>query len=94
MKDVRVLGKPFCIKLVEKSAVAEDLGACSQDEQEILIRKGLPLATEQDTVLHEVFHAIDHSMGTKLSEKQIGGMATGFLAVLKDNPEFLKYLAK
>lgn len=94
LKSVRVLGKSYLLKQVEKSAVADDLGACSSDEQEILIRKGLPLATEQDTTLHEVMHAVDHAMGTKLTERQIGGMATGLLAVFKDNPEFMKYLSK
>ena len=95
IKSVRVLGKPFTIRLVDKTGVSEDnLGACAEDEQEISVRKNLPLETEQDTILHEVLHAIDHSMDTKCSEKQIAGLATGLLSVLKDNPEFLKYLSK
>lgn len=95
LKTVRVLGRPFRITQVEKGGMSEDsLGACAEDDQEISIRKGLKLETEQDTLLHEVFHAIDHLMGTKCSERQIASLATGLIAVLKDNPELLKYLGK
>lgn len=95
MKAIRILGKPYTIREFPSNGTNEDTyGSCDEAKQEILIREGLVKEMRQDTVLHEVFHGIDYAMDSKMSEKQIGLLATGFLAVIKDNPEFLRYLAK
>lgn len=70
------------------------MGECDNDKQLILIRDGQPLESEQDTLLHEVLHAVDEAMGLKMKEAQVKGCATGLLAVLKDNPRFATYLRR
>jgi len=69
-------------------------GECDVDKQQIFVRDGQPLESEQDTVLHELLHAVDEAMGLKLKESQVKGAATGLLAVLKDNPSLVTYLRR
>ena len=71
-----------------------DMGDCNTEAQTITIRTGQPLENEQDSVLHEVLHAISDYMEIKLREHQVTKLATGLLAVLKDNPRFTTYLRR
>jgi hypothetical protein len=92
---IKVLGKPFTVSYVAGAPLSDELnGECDTDKQSILVRDGQPLESEQDTVLHEVFHAIDEAVDSKLKETQIKKVATAFLAVLKDNPKFVSYLRR
>ena len=54
--------------------------------------QGQPLATEQDTVLHEVLHVVEEYAGLDVAEEVVEKFATGLLAVLKDNPALASYL--
>jgi hypothetical protein len=92
---IRVLGKKFSVEYCSGSPLDDGLnGECDYDNQQILVREGQPLESEQDTLLHEVLHAIDESMGLKLKESQVKGAATGLLAVLKDNASLGSYLRR
>jgi hypothetical protein len=89
---IKILGKVFA---VGNGPLADDLnGECDTDAQKLAVRDGQPLESEQDTVLHEVLHAIDEAMGLRMKEAQVKGCATGLLAVLKDNPRFTSYLRR
>jgi hypothetical protein len=92
MKSLRILGKTFEILWVDE--VAEDaIGMCETHRQRIAMMNGLPLDTERDTLLHEVIHAIDETMGTGLTEQQVVALASGLLAVFNDNQkEITEYL--
>jgi len=91
MNSLRILGKTFEVLWVDE--VAEDaIGMCETYRQRIVMMKGLPAETEQDTLLHEVIHAIDETVGTNLTEQQVIALASGLLAVFKDNKEFTEYL--
>ncbi len=91
MNTIRILGKTFEILWVDE--VAEDaIGMCETFRQRITMSKGLPVETEQDTLLHEVIHAVDETMGTSLTEQQVLALASGLIAVLRDNKEFTEYL--
>ena len=96
---VRVLGKQFAVAYVPagddalKNAEGEDcLGMCSPARQTVHVEDGQPLETEQETTLHEVMHAIEDAMGLDLDETVISQMSKGLIAVVKDNPSFVRYL--
>jgi hypothetical protein len=90
---LKILGKPFTKWLTEE--LSPDLvGECDTDRQVISIREGQPLESTQDTLLHEVCHAIDEAMDIGLKETQVKKIATGLLAVLKDNSRFGPYLRR
>lgn len=87
---LRLFGRHWTVHRVQ----AEDYGYCDYDRQRIEIAEGATLEVDQDTLLHEIFHAVDNYMGTGLTEEQVRGMATGVLAVLKDNPSLVRYLMR
>jgi hypothetical protein len=92
---IEVIGKRFSVEYPTGAPLDEGLnGECDTDKQKILVRDGQPLESEQDTLLHEVLHAVDEAMGLKLKEYQVKGAATGLLAVLKRNPALVAYLRK
>lgn len=84
MNSLRILGKNFQIFWEEK--VADDaIGMCETHRQTIRVETGLPRETEEDTLFHEVIHAVDETLGLGLSERQVIALASGLLAVYKDN---------
>jgi hypothetical protein len=93
---IRILGKPFKIVYCSGTEpLADDqVGECDPDKQQILVRDGAPLESEQDTLLHEVLHALDEAVDAKLKETQVKKIATALLAVLKDNPGLAAFLRK
>ena len=91
---VKILGKTYTVVLVSSSELPNDHGECNNEKQLIKVRDDIHQEQQADTTLHEVFHAIDSSVGAKMSENQIRRMATGMLSVLYDNPDFVEYLCQ
>jgi len=95
IKACRVIGKTYGISFVSGKPLDDgDLGELDPAKQRITIRKGQPLEQEQDTVLHEVIHAVDCEGNLGLSERQVRGLGTILLGVMKDNPAFVRYLTR
>lgn len=93
-EKLKILGKPFQVKWVSEGLDAELVGECDSDKQVISIRDGQPLEQSQDTLLHEVIHAIDEAVDAGLKESQVKRLATGLLAVLKENPKMGAFLRR
>jgi len=94
-ESIRILGKPVKVQFLDGPPLEDgDMGDCNTEAQVITIRTGQPLENEQDSVLHEVLHAISDYMEIKMKEHQVTKLATGFLAVLKDNPRLATYLRR
>jgi len=90
-----VVGKTYRIQYVKGQPLAEDdMGECDDENQLISVCEGLPLGNEQDTVLHELIHALDKQFTIKLKEAQVAGLATALLVFLKDNPKVFSYLKR
>lgn len=92
---VRVLGKRVSVAFVPEGDESLDGGTAinDPDAQAVWVRDGLPLETEQDAVLHEFIHILEAWMQIDISEEAVSKLATGLLAVIKDNPSFWRYLA-
>lgn len=94
---IRILGKQVAVRWQEKVVddEGEELnGLADHDNQDIQIRTGMPLETEQEKVLHETLHIIECAMEMDLEDEVIARFATGLLAVMKDNPSFVTYLRR
>ena len=89
-KSIKIVGKTYAVEEIPE--LEEDCGACYDTKQLIKIAADLPQELSQDTLLHEVLHAIDFQMHLNLKERHISAMASGLIAVIKENPEFVKYL--
>ena len=86
---IRVLGKDYEVKVFEDF---EHCGECDDIRQTIKIQAHMPMSLEQDTLLHEIIHALDFNMKTQMKERQVSALASGLIAVFRDNPGFVSYL--
>lgn len=94
-RKVRVSGKTLSIDYVGAVDLPKDLnGNVDHDDLRIKVVLGLPLESEQDTVLHEIMHAIDDSVCAGMREVQVRRMATAMLAFMKENPRVISYLRR
>lgn len=93
---VNIFGREYTIttkELLDGSTDKEEtLGQCINDKLCIEIKRGQHSLLEADTLLHEIVHAIDEIMQTRMTERQVCCTATGLIGVLKTNPEFNEYL--
>ena len=99
---IKVLGQTYRVRIVTERAEGfeeGDYGQCDADKHVISIVAGRSSGNDQNTLTHEIFHAIafelnvDGEIGKRGSEEQwIQALATGWLAVLKDNPRLVSYL--
>lgn len=100
---IRILGKPVSVQyvpagdiLLKDSPEDEEPGSARSDpdRQLIAVEDGQPLENEQDAMLHETIHMLEDWMDIKISESAVRNVATGLLAVMKDNPSFVAYLRR
>jgi len=85
-----ILGKRYAVTMAERTE--GDYGECHADQCTIEVATYQCDEQKRDTLLHEVLHAVDHEMHCSMSEAQTRRMATGLLAVLRQNPEFAAFL--
>lgn len=101
-QSIKILGKAYKVRVVTERAdgfEAGDYGECDNDKHVITIIAGRSLGNDQDTLLHEIIHAVAFQMGVDgeinkraQEEKWVQALATGLLAVMKDNPGTVSYL--
>ena len=99
---IKILGKTYKVRVVTERAQGfedGDYGMCDNDSHVITIIAGRSLGNDQDTLLHEVIHAVAFQMGVdgainkrEGEERWVQALATGLLAVLKDNRGLVTYL--
>lgn len=84
-----------------RSGTADPIvGFCSSQSETIYLSPNQTPRTMRATLVHELFHALFYSSGMyqqfesrKVSEEDaIGGLDTGWLGVLRDNPKLVAYL--
>lgn len=88
MQSLNILGKTFKIEWLAE--LQDALGETHTNRQLIKMQKGMPPDTEQETLLHEVIHAVDESLALGMTEGQVHGLACGLFAVFKDNNSTLR----
>jgi len=78
-------------------ATTTDHGACVYNHQTIFLSANQQAERAGDTLLHEVFHAIWDVTGFDVmpdlhEESIVRGMATMLSSVLRENPQFAKFI--
>jgi hypothetical protein len=98
-RRVKVLGRTYTIEFLPTGSpilVNDDdencLGRVDHNAQQIAVDDKQVLEAQQDTVLHEVLHAIENTLNLDVEENTIHLFATGVLAVLRENPEVTRFL--
>ena len=80
----------FYVKGNHKEKGIENYGKIYHDAKKIYIDKDIAKSQQEETLLHEILHAIDQIYNNhSLSEKQIESMSEGLYQVLKDNKTIL-----
>ena len=97
-KSIRV--GPFDINLIKLTGEDGDkyLGQFSEHQLTIALRDRFPTEQQEaETLLHEVFHAIESVMNIgdkEPREKRVSAVSVGMAMVIRDNPGFIKYLTE
>ena len=89
-KTVNIIGKSYTV-LSEEPRDGE-YGECDFRHTTLKVSPKQSGDGQQDTLLHEVMHAIAEEMQFPMSERTVRGAATGLLMVLRANPALVAYL--
>jgi hypothetical protein len=89
---LRIIGSDFAV--LWPASLPGALGTCEGDKERITVAPNQSPVSELDTLLHEVIHAVEYKMGREHNEDWTRSISTGLVAVLRDNPEFVKYILK
>lgn len=92
--SIDVLGKKFTLKQLEPDEMEDCDGYMELAAQVIGWRPQPADDYNHDTVFHEITHAVDDILLLGLKEKQVHLIASGLLAVLKQNKELAAWLLK
>ena len=94
-KKIKIGCCTYTIKEIVVDSEEDFVGRCAPNKQIIEIDKRLSPDKKVQTLLHEILHAICFEQGhMKIAEHKIDILATGILAVIKDNPKLRKLILK
>jgi Zn-dependent peptidase ImmA (M78 family) len=92
----KVNGRTITIKMQSRDKMPGAAGLFQTDKSLIWVAKGQELQEQQDTVVHELFHALLHTQGREYGEEQeelyVRALATGLIGLIQDNPELVQWL--
>lgn len=92
-KSVRIVGKDWSINWYPK--LVGKVGECLRYRHRINVAtRNIAAAEQQDTLMHEILHALSDTLRLRLKEKQVHPLAAGLIQVLHDNPKVAEYLTR
>lgn len=92
--SVRVLGMDMAVVVhtADDAHMDDKFGYCDNLRMRIVLSESNTPSQMRETCLHEVVHAVDWAVKADMEEDQVGRMARGLFAVLRDNPGFVKWI--
>lgn len=91
-KTLRIVGKRYKLQVVEKIDDEDSYGEHDYSKQTMKVREDQGFEAARDSLLHEAVHGVDEQMDIDLKEHQVRKLATGMLALMRDNPWFVAWL--
>lgn len=94
---IRIAGREFKVKFqksLHMGRLSDIAGRVVVDYQKIWVDQDNARGRQQEVLLHEVIHAVDFNAGLKLTEEATTALANGLLAVMLDNPKFVRFLTR
>lgn len=91
--NARILGKTWTIEW-KPELDDGDHGATHHADLRIEMAGSHHPEHQQDTLLHELLHALDFELDLKLGERRVRLLATSLLGLLKDNPEIKNFILR
>jgi hypothetical protein len=92
--QVKIFAHTFQVTLLGDSAMHGSIGHCDTNALRIDLLDTLPETVMRETLIHEIFHAINYMTYLKDGdeERHVNCFAMGLVTVLRDNPELKEYL--
>lgn len=91
-KVLRIIGKRYQVQILDRVDEQDSWGEHELGEQLLKAKREQGFEAARDTLLHEALHGIEDQLNLNLKEQQVHQIATGLLAVLRDNPTFARWL--
>lgn len=91
MKRLSILGSRFTVKFTEDIS---EYGHYNYDRRTIAINSSHLLEVQQDTLGHEIVHAIEDIHKLDLGEEVVDKLGVSLVKVLRDNPQLVEFLTK
>ena len=89
---LNILGKPYHVQFTKGLIEGDASGMCAYKDQLIKLCSDLAQQQLTETLLHEIIHAVDGEMNTKMKESQVRYLAIGLFQVLRDNPRLIRMI--
>lgn len=83
---MKILGHRYEVRYGDLSG-EEYRGRCHTRKNVLEIGTDIAVSHREDTLLHEMLHAIDDVLSLGLDEQQVVRLAAGLHAVIIDNPD-------
>jgi len=90
-RTLKILGKNYTVDQDEDLS-DEDKGGLTNNRKQTITYIEQHHDQLRDTLLHECLHVLDYGLALDLKEEQVHSLACGIYALLKDNPQFAKWL--
>ena len=81
LKELKIGAQKYKILFVKGDDIEKDCGECNPATLQIKIRKDMPVSQVEETLLHEIVHAINGG----LDETTVDAISCGLYQVFKDN---------
>lgn len=82
---VNIEGIPYCIEYPDRIGRGDKWGECDMDRKTIKVQAGATSMMVEQTLIHEMLHAIAHEFGFGLSEKKVRRLEKSLYRVFCDN---------
>jgi Zn-dependent peptidase ImmA (M78 family) len=82
---LKIVGQDFVVTKESGKKMKDCIGRCYPHANKIYISKNLTQDKANETLLHEVIHAIEQNLGLKMKEKQVNNLAFCLYSFLKEN---------
>jgi hypothetical protein len=88
---LKIIGREYDV--VKLQEYEDQVGGVDFDTSVISLRAGQQKLLECDTLIHEAVHVIDEIFQLEMTERQVFCTVAGIIALLRDNPSLMPYIA-
>lgn len=88
---LRIIGREYSV--VKLQEYEDQDGGVDFADSVIYLRANQQRLLECDTLIHEAVHVIDEVFQLEMTERQVFCTVAGIIALLRDNPSLIPYIA-
>ena len=93
-QQIEFMNQKWSIRTALHRELEDCVGQCDPKTNTIIIDKNMPDDVLVQTLLHELTHVIEMTLQLNLTEQQVDVLATGWLHLLRTNPQLVKTITQ